>query len=211
MGSYIRDGIEFFDVEIGTEAQCARCGSSTTYVDDESLDGSGYEGHVCLSDAEWCDSNPLPGREQQVGGHGRPVPTGAADTRTDFERGKAMRVLVCGGRDFSDRDSAYRTLDAIHAETPISVIIEGGASGADRLAFQWASEGNRCGTLTFDADWNALGKAAGPMRNWRMLNKGKPDVVVAFPGGRGTADMVRRAKKAGVRVVVVDPKGEVKP
>lgn len=44
------------------------------------------------------------------------------------------------------------------------------------------------------------GKAAGPIRNQRMLDEGKPDLVVAFPGGRGTADMVRRAKAAGVPV-----------
>lgn len=71
--SYIRDGIEFFEVEYGTDAQCARCGSSVTLVEDTTLDGSGFDGHVCLSDPEWCDAHPLPGREQQMGGHGRPL------------------------------------------------------------------------------------------------------------------------------------------
>ena len=49
-------------------------------------------------------------------------------------------------------------------------------------------------------------RGAGPERNARMLAEGRPDLVVAFPGGTGTADMVRRAKAAGVRVVeVVEP------
>jgi hypothetical protein len=49
-------------------------------------------------------------------------------------------------------------------------------------------------------EWDELGKKAGPLRNQRMLDEGKPDLVVAFPGGGGTKDMVRRAVKAGVSV-----------
>ena len=45
-----------------------------------------------------------------------------------------------------------------------------------------------------------MAKSAGHIRNQVMLDKGKPDVVVAFPGGRGTADMVRRAEGAGIEV-----------
>ena len=47
-------------------------------------------------------------------------------------------------------------------------------------------------------DWKKYGKKAGPLRNQQMLEEGKPDLVVAFPGGNGTADMVRRAKKANI-------------
>jgi len=39
-------------------------------------------------------------------------------------------------------------------------------------------------------EWDELGKKAGPLRNQRMLDEGKPDLVVAFPGGGGTKDMV---------------------
>jgi hypothetical protein len=53
------------------------------------------------------------------------------------------------------------------------------------------------------ADWNTHGRAAGPIRNQRMLDEVKPELVVAFPGGRGTADMVRRAREAGVNVYLV--------
>ena len=46
----------------------------------------------------------------------------------------------------------------------------------------------------FKADWDKFGRAAGPIRNAQMLREGKPDLVVAFPGGRGTANMVAQAK-----------------
>ena len=118
-----------------------------------------------------------------------------------------MRVLVCGGRDFNDRELLARVLGDLHAASPISVVIEGGAHGADTLAFKWASEGNRCGTCSYAADWRAHGRAAGPIRNAQMLDEGKPDLVVAFPGGKGTADMVARARRAGVRVIEVSPAG----
>lgn len=105
------------------------------------------------------------------------------------------RVLVCGGRDFADRDAVYQTLTDYRP----SVVIQGGATGADRLAYEWARWA-RVSVQTFHANWKDHGKGAGPIRNQRMLDEGKPDIVIAFPGGRGTADMVRRAKIAGVEV-----------
>lgn len=111
-----------------------------------------------------------------------------------------MRVLVCGGRDFSDTDFAYRFLDEFHKHRNIDVVIEGNARGADRIAGYWARR-TKIDNLKFEADWELHGKRAGPMRNQRMLDEGKPDVVIAFQGGKGTADMVRRAEEAGVEVV----------
>jgi hypothetical protein len=108
-----------------------------------------------------------------------------------------MRLLICGGRDFRDRDF----LNAALAEfrNVVSAVITGGAPGADSLAFDWAHE-NGFALERYMADWQTHGRAAGPIRNQRMLDEGKPDVVDAFAGGRGTADMVRRAKEAGVQV-----------
>ncbi|MGB3417884.1 MAG: DUF2493 domain-containing protein [Mesorhizobium sp.] len=124
-----------------------------------------------------------------------------------------MRVLVCGGRDFNDRQKLHNALDAIVPRTepdeygnslPDNVtIIHGGARGADQLADDYGVL-NWCGIEIFRADWG-LGKAAGPIRNQRMINEGKPDIVVAFPGGKGTADMVRRAKTAGIPVREIPP------
>jgi len=113
-----------------------------------------------------------------------------------------MRVLVCGGRDYSNAKRMAEVLGGWFAEGRLSVIIHGEAPGADSLAAEWASE---CGVVTaaFPADWDRHGRAAGPIRNQRMIDEGKPDVVIAFPGGRGTADMVKRAKAAGVMVITV--------
>lgn len=111
-----------------------------------------------------------------------------------------MRLLVCGGRDFSDTESAYKVLDAMHRALGIDVLIEGNAKGADRIAGYWARR-NGVTNLKFPADWNKHGKAAGAIRNQQMLDEGRPSHVLAFPGGRGTADMVRRAKATGVQVI----------
>lgn len=112
-----------------------------------------------------------------------------------------MRVLVCGGRDFQDK-SLYAVLDKLHRESSIGVIIEGAARGADRMAGYWARK-NKIDNLKFHADWQRLGIAAGPRRNQQMIEQGRPDLVVAFPGGVGTADMVRRARAAKIEVIEI--------
>ena len=111
-----------------------------------------------------------------------------------------MRVLVCGGRDFQDARQMYSWLDGLLPRP--TLIIQGGAFGADAIASEWAYKRDVL-ERQFPADWKKHGRAAGPIRNQQMLEEGKPELVVAFPGGIGTADMVRRARAAGVRVLVV--------
>jgi hypothetical protein len=110
-----------------------------------------------------------------------------------------MRVIVCGGRDFDDRDSAFAALDRIHAETPITVVVHGGARGGDTMAGEWAAA-RSVSVEVFAADWQRHRRAAGPMRNQQMADSGA-DLCVAFPGGKGTADMMRRARAARIRVI----------
>lgn len=112
------------------------------------------------------------------------------------------RVLACGGREFSERDVVFRALDEVPGH--IECLIEGGARGADRLARDW-TDARQVQRLSFPADWNKHGRAAGMIRNQRMIDEGKPTVVVAFPGGRGTADMVNRARKAGIVIRHIVP------
>lgn len=113
-----------------------------------------------------------------------------------------MRVLVCGGRDFDERKVVGRILAGLNSETPISLIISGGAPGADRIAESWANH-NRIALAVFPANWRFDGRAAGPIRNQRMIDHGKPDLVVAFPGGRGTQDMIAKAKAASIKTIEV--------
>ena len=112
-----------------------------------------------------------------------------------------MKIIVCGGRRYSDRERVNAVLDAIHAETPIKVLMHGNAKGADSLADDWAM--GKCETQTFFPLWEVHGKYAGPKRNQEMADA-KPDLVVAFPGGVGTRDMVWRARKAGIPVKIID-------
>jgi hypothetical protein len=112
-----------------------------------------------------------------------------------------VRVLVCGGRDFTDWALLKDTLDGLEP-MQASVIIHGAARGADTLASCWGKL-RKVPVWAFQADWEKHGHAAGPFRNAQMIAEGLPDLVVAFPGGRGTADMVRQARGAGVRVIEV--------
>lgn len=121
-----------------------------------------------------------------------------------------MRALVCGGRDYLDGAAAFASLDQLDAGRTITLVIEGGQrtrdpitreiiGGADWWAKQWAvARGKECKTVC--ADWGRHNRAAGPIRNQQMIDECKPDVVIAFQGGRGTEDMVRRASKAGIPV-----------
>lgn len=113
-----------------------------------------------------------------------------------------MRVLVCGGRGYSNHARVTQVLNWLRADHTISEVIAGGANGADALACEWARRAS-ISVRTFPANWSALGPAAGPIRNGKMLTDAKPDLVLAFPGGRGTADMVRQARRAGVSVIEV--------
>lgn len=112
-----------------------------------------------------------------------------------------MRVLVCGGREYDDWDKVDLALDPFKSGD--TTIIQGGAKGADFLAKAWAKYYN-VPSEEYPADWKKYGKAAGGIRNQRMIDEGKPNLVVAFPGGVGTADMVRRAKAANIEVIEVD-------
>jgi len=113
-----------------------------------------------------------------------------------------MRVLICGGRDFSDRELMHGLLDRL--KPVIDVLIHGGAPGADIMAAEWAIH-NDIATSSFPAAWAQHGRAAGPIRNRQMLTEGKPDVVFAFPGGRGTENMVRQALNAHILTCHVSP------
>lgn len=110
-----------------------------------------------------------------------------------------MNVLVCGGRDYADARALAEVLDAFHGETPITRLIHGAARGADSLAAAWARS-RGIPERAFPADWKKDGRAAGFVRNARMLREGRPELVVAFPGGKGTAHMVNLARAAGVPV-----------
>lgn len=113
------------------------------------------------------------------------------------------RILICGGRDYDDYERFREILHTYWRAYGDFEIISGGARGADSMAERYAAE-YKHEIDVFPADWDTHGRKAGPLRNQQMLDEGKPDLVIAFSGGTGTADMVRRAKKAGVLVDEID-------
>lgn len=130
------------------------------------------------------------------------------------------RVIVTGGRDYNGWHTVVFMLRQLPAD---AVVVHGAASGADALAEEfWAGRQERA-TEKHPADWTAPCRpacmpghrrwrrdgsdycpAAGNYRNQEMADAGA-DACLAFPGGTGTADMVRRAKAAGIRVIDVGP------
>lgn len=136
-----------------------------------------------------------------------------------------MRVLITGGRDFGvckvapgkpGYEEAFATamaegvflfgaLDGLHAEVgSIARLGHGCATGADTLAGEWA-EMKGVPVSTFKAQWEKYGNTAGIKRNISMLAAFRPTLVIAFPGGTGTAHMVQIAREKGVEVRCVKP------
>lgn len=115
-----------------------------------------------------------------------------------------MRILICGGRNFNDKQLFIRAMKELeekhgHFSTENTVIIHGAARGADTLGMEYGYS-RRFLVKPFHANWERYGKSAGVLRNVEMLEKGEPNLVVAFPSGRDTAHMVRIAKAANVPV-----------
>ena len=114
-----------------------------------------------------------------------------------------MRVLVCGGRDFDDEARLFYNMNLIHDSLQnITTLIHGGANGADKMAARWAKYRGDIEIIECKADWIKHGKAAGPIRNKEMLTH-LPDLVVAFPGGSGTQNMIAQATKAEIKVIKI--------
>lgn len=119
-----------------------------------------------------------------------------------------LYILVTGGRNYQNREHVFAELDA---RAPL-LVFHGAATGADRLAGEWCEErGVPC--ISMRAPWKKLGRAAGVTRNrWILeialsLTRARDAILqgLAFPGGAGTADMVRRCEEAKVPVTRVTP------
>jgi hypothetical protein len=118
-----------------------------------------------------------------------------------------MRVLFTGGRDFYEMDRFLDTVDVFEERYgQITEIIQGGATGADRLAhvlyIYLKEQGREIKETQVDADWNTHGKKAGVLRNQWMVDL-KPDWCIPMPGGVGTADCVQRCKKANIPLFTI--------
>jgi len=108
-------------------------------------------------------------------------------------------IAVTGGRHYKNRQLVYQTLDRLlPGHDTDAVIIHGGATGADSLAADWAHT-RGVHTAVVDALWWKFDRSAGPIRN-NIIAKLKPDILIAFPGGPGTGNMIRQAHEQGIMV-----------
>jgi hypothetical protein len=115
-----------------------------------------------------------------------------------------MRIAVTGGRRHTNFKKVVETLDELHSQNRITVLAHGDATGADTLCARWARV-HGVSAHRYDAEWNKYRQGAGPKRNEKMLKDEKPDLLVAFPGGKGTANCIKIAESLGIQVMRVGP------
>src|SRR5688572_25033460 len=133
-----------------------------------------------------------------------------------------MIVLVCGGRNHSNYALIWDTLDQLHAERGITRIVHGAGGNVDMSADAWAKS-RKVEVKPYPADWTDISRPdavirirrdgakydakQGINRNQEMLDKEDIALVVAFPGGPGTRDMVARSRRAGIDVMAIPDPG----
>lgn len=113
---------------------------------------------------------------------------------------KVFKLLVTGGRDFNDAALVNAALSAAVKHHNVTHVIHGDARGADKLCGEWAAK-HGLAEVRVSANWAFYDKAAGPIRNAWMAEL-NPDLLLAFPGGTGTMNMVEQAHR--FNIVVVD-------
>lgn len=116
-----------------------------------------------------------------------------------------MIICVTGGRDFNDQLFVYNVLDVIHSIENITLLVHGAARGVDTLAARWATKNCIIHTdKKYVAEWEKFGKAAGAIRNAKMLKSEAIELLVKFPGGNGTANCFNLANKIGILTLDVE-------
>lgn len=111
-----------------------------------------------------------------------------------------MKLAIIGGRDFDDYKRLCRVMGKV--KTPVTVIVSGGALGADSLGARWADE-HGIEKEIYLPDWSGLGKRAGFVRNQQIIDAA--DSVLAFWDkiSKGTAHGIGLAKKQNKPIKVI--------
>jgi len=111
-----------------------------------------------------------------------------------------MKLIIAGGRDYRLTGADLAVLDEYALTIGVTEVVSGGAAGVDSDGEAWAKSAG-LSVKRFPADWKTHGRAAGPMRN--SLMAAYADALIAFKGGKGTANMIRQARDRGLKVVEV--------
>lgn len=124
---------------------------------------------------------------------------------------KSVSVLICGGRNLNniivwewlEKYAIKKLEEHFNSHIKIDKVITGGALGADRGGSQWAISNNLY-LIEFLANWKKYGKSAGIIRNKEMLNIGNPNIIIAFPGGNGTNNMIKISREKGIEIIYAE-------
>ena len=111
-----------------------------------------------------------------------------------------MRLLICGGRHFDNAARIEAELSALHVASFISVIIHGGLPGIGGAAEAWARR-NKVHVIRYPANFS-LGKSGDATRDEFMLADSRAEMLLVFPGGRRTAELLREARRKLVPVML---------
>lgn len=110
-----------------------------------------------------------------------------------------MKVIIAGGRNIINYELVT---SAVHdSQFEITEIVSGGAAGVDTLAIEYAVENDLPFTI-YEADWDRHGKAAGPIRNFKMAKNAEALIAIWDGESRGTRNMIEEAKRVGIKVYV---------
>lgn len=112
-------------------------------------------------------------------------------------------LIVSGSRHWDDRETLFHALDEVKKSHETLRVVQGGCDGVDFLTAHWCLE-NEVPCVTCKADWKTHGRSAGPIRNRRMLEDFKPDLVYCFPqaNSRGTRNMISLARTKGLPLLI---------
>jgi hypothetical protein len=133
-------------------------------------------------------------------------------------------IVAGGGRDLAwPHQRVAAELLARSSGRLVHLLLHGGARGADR-AIGRAAQQLGWPVEVLPADWRRHGRAAGPIRNRELLDQAiaralahcSPGIstsvlVVAFPGGAGTASLVQQARRMAASSPVPISVVEVSP
>ena len=112
-----------------------------------------------------------------------------------------MKTIIAGSRDMTPTLEDVRTLNKFL--TSISEVVSGTARGADKFGEDWA-KAHGIPLKKFPADWNKYGRPAGPIRNKQMAKYADQLIAFLYPDSRGTANMIKQARKLGLKVYIVE-------
>jgi hypothetical protein len=113
----------------------------------------------------------------------------------------SMSLIIAGGRDHWLTTKEFAKLDAIHVDHDVTEVICGMAPGVDSCGYAWATM-RGIEVTKFPADWERLGRRAGPTRNVAMAvyARSKCGAVALFSGGFGTQNMAEASVRHGLTI-----------